>query len=114
MKRYEVRIGKFGQYFYDSEEDKDMSLDEVIAVMNEDSVEESKEYKYRVGDRFLRSGSIEYMLTQVENDKVTLVGLETGNRWTNPIKVKLSDDRRITEEDLKRLSGNNGNFKLKD
>lgn len=33
-KRYEIRTGKFGQYFYDSKTGKDMPLDHVLELLN--------------------------------------------------------------------------------
>lgn len=34
MTRYELRQGKFGYYFYDTEYDKDLSLEEVLELLN--------------------------------------------------------------------------------
>ena len=34
-KRYELRVGKFGVYFYDSVEKKDMSLESVLELINQ-------------------------------------------------------------------------------
>jgi hypothetical protein len=35
--RYVVKIGKFGAYFYDQDERKELSLDEVVAIMNKNA-----------------------------------------------------------------------------
>ena len=32
--RYILRFGKFGAYYYDSKEDKDLTLDDVLAILN--------------------------------------------------------------------------------
>lgn len=34
--RYIVKIGNFGAYFYDQQEKKDMTLDDVAALLNKD------------------------------------------------------------------------------
>jgi hypothetical protein len=33
--RYEIRTGKFGQYFYDTDDEKDMPLIDVLYILNE-------------------------------------------------------------------------------
>ena len=33
--RYEIRTGKFGQYFFDVEKEEDMALADVLAVLND-------------------------------------------------------------------------------
>jgi hypothetical protein len=33
--RYEIRTGKFGQYFYDAEQEEDMPLSAVLKVLND-------------------------------------------------------------------------------
>ena len=33
-KRYELRIGKFGMYFYDTFSDEDVSLQDVLHILN--------------------------------------------------------------------------------
>jgi len=34
MNRYEVRTGKWGCYFYDSVDDKDLTLEEILDLLN--------------------------------------------------------------------------------
>ena len=37
-KRYELRTGKYGQYFYDFKHGKDMPLDQVLELLNSGEV----------------------------------------------------------------------------
>lgn len=33
--RFEIRTGKFGQYFYDNDEEKDLALADILYLLNE-------------------------------------------------------------------------------
>jgi len=70
-------------------------------------IEELKKYvekldrtTYKVGDRFQYAGEIEdcFILAQVSRDEVCLIGLESGNRWFEPVKVNSS--KKITQEEF--------------
>ena len=58
---------------------------------------------YKIGDRFHNEDWGECLLCRVQTNKVCLIGLEDGNRWTDPVKV--DDTYRITEEEFSRISG---------
>lgn len=36
--RYELKYGKFGAYYYDSETDKDLNLEDVLGLLNSTSI----------------------------------------------------------------------------
>ena len=36
MDRYELRMGKFGAYYYDRKENKDLTLDQVLNLLNKE------------------------------------------------------------------------------
>jgi hypothetical protein len=38
MSRFELKVGKFGHYYYDSVNKKDLSLDDVLRYINRDSI----------------------------------------------------------------------------
>ena len=40
--RYEIHVGKFGCYFYDTEEDKDVTLKEALDIMNKNNTQTKK------------------------------------------------------------------------
>ena len=43
MKRYKIKIGKFGMYFHDTIDNHDMALKEVLKILNSGE-EEGEEY----------------------------------------------------------------------
>lgn len=44
--KYELRTGKFGQYFYDSENDLDLPLKEVLQILNKEKKFEKATFRY--------------------------------------------------------------------
>lgn len=64
--------------------------------------EEPKTYK--IGQRFKSRYGKKYMLVQSETDRVCLISLKGGNRWTQPIKVE--DAYNITAEELNKITVN--------
>ena len=59
--------------------------------------------EFTTGDRFKRNDT-EYILSQVGNSVVALIGLEDGNRWARPYEV--NNILKITEEDLIHITSN--------
>lgn len=60
--------------------------------------------KRKVGDRFKEIGGTEYILAQVNYNKVALICLVTGNRFTNPVRVENPD--AISEEEWNEITDN--------
>lgn len=61
---------------------------------------------YCIGDRFAREYQntiSEYILSQVQEGIVALIGLESGNRWDDPVKVQTV--MKITHEEFYEISG---------
>lgn len=53
--RYEIRYGEYGAYFYDIDEDRDVTLEQVKHVMND------KDSGYRAGlEMAIRISNVEY------------------------------------------------------
>jgi len=70
-----------------------------------------EERTYIFGQRFLLDNETEYILAQVDFDKVVLISLKDGNRYTDVLDVE--DSLMITEEEFKIICGNSyGQFKL--
>jgi hypothetical protein len=65
-----------------------------------------KETTYSIGQILTEESDDkeQFLIAQVEVDKVCLTSLVTGNRWFDPIAVKST--RAITQEELKKMSGN--------
>lgn len=65
------------------------------------------EKNYFVGDRFSRLGGVyngeKYILAECRADEVVLISLKTGDRWTDPVKVKNSI--KMTELDYIEFTG---------
>lgn len=63
--------------------------------------------KRKVGDRFKEIGGTEYILAQVNYNKVALICLVTGNRFTTPVRVVNSDAiSAVTEEEWNEITDN--------
>jgi hypothetical protein len=106
----EIRTGKFGQYFYDT--------DFKHAITLEDAAKELTKYRepcqnevakvkvtYAYGDK-IKINNLKYLISQIESYKIALICLydgEMGNRKREGVKV--SDPTRITEEEMKEISG---------
>jgi hypothetical protein len=68
---------------------------------------------YQIGDRFKVIGWYEkYMLAQVGPGEVALIGLQSGNRFTDPITVS-KNCYKINREEIGRLT-NGDKFKRTD
>jgi hypothetical protein len=61
-----------------------------------------KQRRYKRGQRFKVDGKT-YLLAQIDGNKVILINIETGNRWTDSLKV--SDPLLIDHEELRELIG---------
>jgi hypothetical protein len=61
-----------------------------------------KQRRYKRGQRFKVDGRT-YLLAQIDGNKVNLINIETGNRWTDSLKV--SDPLLIDHEELRELIG---------
>ena len=61
-----------------------------------------------IGDLFYIKGMgdliEEYILAQVMTDEFCLIGLESGNRWMEPIKINITSF--IEKKDVKKMFGN--------
>ena len=64
---------------------------------------------YKIGQLFLTTSDVAYVLAQAERNKVCLIGLRTGNRWRDPVRV--STPLRITVEEFAEIAGS-GDFYL--
>lgn len=62
---------------------------------------------YRIGQTFNNG---EFLLAQVGNGSVCLIAIKQGNRHKDPIFV--TDNTRITEDELMKIMGNSGSFHL--
>ena len=64
-----------------------------------------KETTYSIGQILTEESDDkeQFLIAQVDVDKVCLISLVTGNRWFDPIAVKST--RAITQEELKKMSG---------
>ena len=100
--RYEVREGKFGKYFYDVEEGKELGLKEIENKLNGLVSEKSESTQtYLVGDIFKSKDGRFNILARVDTDTINLIDLEDGNRWYNNLKV--SNIKNITTEEFNEL-----------
>lgn len=63
---------------------------------------------YRIGDLFIEQGGGIYILAMVGYDDFAFIGLETGNRFEEPVAIPKSDIYGLTEEDLNAIT--NGCF----
>jgi len=62
--------------------------------------------KYRITNRFKESTSDWiYILAQVDYSKCCLIGIETGNRFLDPVKVK--DPMAISRKEFDKITGGN-------
>jgi hypothetical protein len=61
-----------------------------------------EELECKCGDRFEING-VWYLLAQFDSNKVALISLETGNRWTEPCSVK--DSCHISRDEFYSISG---------
>lgn len=72
----------------------------------EEEFKEATKKPRRIGDRFVNLGGNfyqgEYILASVDCKRVALIGLQSGNRWSNPVKV--SDVTAITESEWDEIS----------
>jgi hypothetical protein len=69
------------------------------------TVETVKKVKYHLGQHYSLSECYEpegYVLAQVVEHQVALVGMRSGNRYNNPVKVKTAYD--ISEEEFAEIS----------
>lgn len=67
---------------------------------------------YKIGQRFRftkDNGKDEYMLVFIELNRIGLISLSSGSRWSEPIKVK--DINAITEDEMKQLANDFGFWK---
>ena len=86
-----------------------------IARLLECGFIEKDEGIYRKGQKFKEKGGGIYILAQVDTHRMGLISIvnpfgEIGNHWTNPVTVQDSDC--VTEQELKKMSGVCGEFKL--
>jgi len=68
-------------------------------------VKPKEEPKYSIGQILTveSDDKEQFIIAQVDSNKVCLISLVTGNRWLEPIAVKSA--RAITQEELKKMSG---------
>jgi len=62
-----------------------------------------EEVTYEIGQRFKVEGNL-VILAQTVDSSCTLISLECGNRYTDPIKV--GNCKKITQEELSKMSYN--------
>lgn len=65
---------------------------------------------YSVGQHFMNYDD-EYILTCVETDKINMISLRTGNRWSATVEVK--NPWAVTKQELTQLVGQYNKFTLK-
>lgn len=53
---------------------------------------------FAIGQKFKNNNGEIYLLCQVGKQQVCLIGLESANRWQNPIEVKWHCSRILGEE----------------
>lgn len=70
---------------------------------------EKAERTYHAGQRFIYNNGAEYILTRICHNKVNLINLDCGNRWSDHCEVK--DPQKITEEEMKQLADTFGQWK---
>lgn len=65
-----------------------------------------KEVTYKIGDRFkkINSDPDEYILANVDGKRVTLINLNNGNRWLDPVELRIFDT--ITPDEWKLITDN--------
>lgn len=68
-------------------------------------VKPKEQPKYSIGQILTEESDDkeQFLIAQVEDSKVCLISLVTGNRWYDPISVKST--RAITQEELNKMSG---------
>ena len=105
----EIKTGKFGQYFHDTNTKEDLSLNEVKNRLNKAEEKLTKEEVfYKIGDKLkiLMFGVYRtFMVCSCAFDSVVLIeakGDQVGHRYTESVKVK--NLFKITEEEMSKLS----------
>jgi hypothetical protein len=60
-----------------------------------------KNVKHRTGNIYLIDDWGQYFLAQVDQKKVCLIGLDSANRWANPVSV--GNVNNITEAEFSKI-----------
>ena len=73
---------------------------------------EIKPKVYSIGQRFSEAFMHdEYLLAQVDDKRIALIGLDNGNRWSNSVKV--GNPNEISELEFAEICGETDRFTLK-
>ncbi len=109
-KTYEEWVTKVKAYFEDQEKGLYLLEYDFFQLLRDyfhmkaHIPEVKSEKTYRVGDKFLIEGTVTYLLAQVGVKLVSLVDVESGNRWDDP-PVEVKNTTKITEEEFKIVIG---------
>ena len=110
-------MGEFERWYKSVESDIKISAimaDDMLKSMFYDCWKEAREgerqyVSYTIGTIIRIEGEWDYILACVDYHKYTLISLESGNRWTEPMRIEAA---KITEEDINEMVGNSNTWEV--